>query len=85
MSEEDDTYSTMFTALKHPIRRKILRIINQSPVTYTEILSQLSIDNGLLNYHLESLRELIRKKEDGTYTLSEFGLAGLTLIKKKAY
>jgi predicted transcriptional regulator len=72
----------MFTALKHPIRRKILRIINQSPVTYTEILSQLGIDNGLLNYHLENMKELLTKDEEGRYKLSEFGRAAINLIEK---
>ena len=76
MSQEDDTYSTMFTALKHPIRRKILRILNQTPTTYTDIQTQLGIDNGLLNYHLDSMKDLIKKKEDGKYTLNEFGRAG---------
>ncbi len=82
MGEEDDTYSTMFTALKHPIRRKILRIISQSPVTYTAILSQLGIDNGLLNYHLDNMKDLITKREDGSYLLSEFGKAAVGLTQK---
>jgi hypothetical protein len=82
LSEEDDTYSTMFTALKHPIRRKILRIINQSPVTYTEILSQLEVDNGLLNYHLDNMKDLIAKRDGGQYVLSEFGKAAVALTQK---
>jgi hypothetical protein len=72
----------MFTALKHPIRRKIIRIINQSPVTYTEILNQLGIDNGLLNYHLENMRDLIAKNEQGKYSLSEFGKAAVLLTDR---
>lgn len=82
MSEEDDTYSTIFTALKHPIRRNILRRLSISSTSYTSLLNELGIENGLLNYHIDSLHELIRKNEDGTYTLSEFGLAGLSLIKR---
>ena len=82
MTAEDDTYSTIFTALKHPIRRNILRRLSVSFATYTELLNELGIENGLLNYHIESLRELIRKGEDGSYTLSEFGLASLNLIKR---
>lgn len=82
MTAEDDTYSTIFTALKHPIRRKILRQLNTLPVTYTELLNSLSIENGLLNYHLDSMHELIKKEENGTYTLSEFGRAGLNLIQR---
>ena len=79
---EDDTYSSIFQALKHPIRRRILRMLNGRPMTYTEILNDLGIDNGLLNYHLENLRELLAKGEDEKYRLSEFGEAGLSLIDR---
>ncbi len=82
MTAEDDTYSTIFTALKHPIRRNILRRLNTSSATYTDLLNQLDIENGLLTYHLESMRDLVKKKEDGSYTLSEFGRAGLSLIQR---
>ncbi len=82
MSEEDDTYSSMFAALKHPIRRKILRIVNQKPSTYTEILNQLSVDNGLLNYHLDNMKDLTTKDEEGRYHLSEFGKAAVGLTEK---
>lgn len=82
MSEEDDTYSTIFTALKHPIRRKILRRLQSSPATYTELLNELTIENGLLNYHLESVKELLTKQEDGRYVLNEFGRAGVQLLRR---
>lgn len=82
MTAEDDTYSTIFTALKHPIRRNILRRLSTSSATYTELLNELDIENGLLTYHLESMRDLVKKKEDGSYTLSEFGRAGLGLIQR---
>jgi len=82
LSYEEDTYSTIFTALKHPIRRRILRMLGQSPVTYTDILNQLNIDNGLLNYHLDNMKELITKDKEGKYVLSEFGKAALSLTTK---
>jgi DNA-binding transcriptional ArsR family regulator len=82
MSGEDDTYSTIFTALKHPLRRRILRRLQASPATYTELLNELSIENGLLNYHLESVKELLTKQEDGKYTLNEFGRAGAQLLQR---
>ena len=82
MTAEDDTYSMIFTALKHPIRRNILRRLSISSATYTELLNELGIENGLLTYHLESMRDLVKKREDGLYTLSEFGRAGLGLLQR---
>ena len=80
MEIEEDTYSSIFQALKHPIRRRILRMLKEQPLPYTEILNELGIDNGLLNYHLENLRELLSKGEDEKYVLSEFGEVGLSVI-----
>ena len=82
MELEEDTYSTIFNALKHPIRRRILRIINEGPSTYTEIQIQLKIDNGLLNYHLENMRSLLFKEENGDYNLSYFGHGATVLLER---
>ena len=82
MEIEEDTYSSIFQALKHPIRRRILRMLNEKPMTYTEILNELGVDNGLLNYHLENLRELLAKGKNEKYRLSEFGKAGLSVIDR---
>jgi DNA-binding transcriptional ArsR family regulator len=81
MSFEEDTYTTIFKAMQHPIRRRILRMISEKPSTYTEIQRDLNIDNGLLNYHLDNMRDLITKNEEEKYTLSEFGKATVNLVR----
>ena len=82
MDLEEDTYNIIFQALKHPIRRRILRELDSQPATFTELLNSLGIDNGLLNYHLNNLKELITKGEGEKYSLSEFGIATLSLTRK---
>lgn len=79
MSFEEDTYSRIFTALKHPVRRKILAILEEEHLTYTELLNRLGVETGFLNYHLENLSELIAKDSEARYRLSEFGLAARSL------
>jgi len=81
MSFEEDTYDTIFKAMQHPLRRRILRMIGEKPATYTEIQRELNIDNGLLNYHLDALSSLITKNPEEKYTLSDFGKATAGLIK----
>lgn len=76
---EEETYSLIFSSLKHPIRRKILRMLAHEPRTFSEILEAVSIDSGHLNYHLESLGELIRHS-DGKYGLSSVGGAAVKLM-----
>jgi hypothetical protein len=82
MEFEEDLYTEIFSALKHPIRRRILRSLEPNRKTYTEMLNDLGVDTGLLNYHLDHLGSLIRKDEDGRYTLSDFGVAALGLTAR---
>jgi len=78
---EDEIYSTMFTSLKHPVRRKILRMLGQKPMTFTEIVEELEISSPNLTYHLESLGELVYKMDNDRYKLSAFGQATINAMK----
>ena len=71
----------MFSSLKHPIRRKILRILADKPLTFSEMLELLGVSSSNLTYHLESLGELITKDDNGMYKLSTFGLASVSTMK----
>ena len=79
---EEETYSIMFTSLKHPARRKILRMLAIKPKTFSQILEELVISSSHLTYHLEHLGELVSKTEDGTYILSTFGEAAVTTMRE---
>jgi DNA-binding transcriptional ArsR family regulator len=78
---EEETYSTMFSSLRHPARRKILRMLSEKSMTFSEILEHLAIPSSHLTYHLENLAELVVKKEDGKYKLSSFGEAAVVMMK----
>ena len=77
---EEEIYSTMFTSLRHPARRKILRMLSGGPRSFSEMLEQLGISSSHLTYHLESLAELVCKMEDGRYRLSTFGEAAVATM-----
>lgn len=78
---EEETYSAMFSSLRHPARRKILRMLSEKSMTFSEILDHLGIPSSHLTYHLENLGELVAKKEDGKYKLSSFGEAAVVMMK----
>jgi DNA-binding transcriptional ArsR family regulator len=78
---EEETYSTMFTSLKHPVRRKILRMLGEKPKSFSRILEELGISSSHLTYHLENLGELVTKMDDGSYKLSTFGRAAVLTMK----
>ena len=71
----------MFTSLKHPARRKILRMLAEKPKNFSRILEELGISSSHLTYHLENLGELVTKMEDGSYRLSTFGRAAVLTMK----
>ncbi|MCW4028385.1 MAG: winged helix-turn-helix domain-containing protein [Candidatus Bathyarchaeota archaeon] len=77
----EEIYSTMFSSLKHPVRRKILRILADKPLTFSEMLGLLDVSSSNLTYHLENLGELVTKDDAGRYRLSTFGLAAVGTMK----
>ncbi len=78
---EEETYSLMFSSLRHPARRKILRMLSEKTLTFSQMLEELSIPSSHLTYHLENLGELVIKEKDGKYKLSSFGNASVSLMK----
>ncbi len=78
---KEEIYSTMFSSLKHPARRKILRMLADKPMTFSEMLEYLGVSSSNLTYHLENLGELVTKDENGIYKLSTFGLASVNTMQ----
>jgi hypothetical protein len=77
---KEEIYSTMFSSLKHPARRKILRVLSEKPLTFSEMVELLGISSSSLTYHLENLGELV-SQDNGAYRLSTFGLASVNTMK----
>lgn len=78
--KETDIDSVIHSALRHPIRRKILTLLSHRGRTFTEMLKIVDIESSHLTYHLESLGELISKSENGTYKLSELGETAVAMM-----
>jgi len=78
---EEEIYSIMFSSLKHPARRKILRMLAERSMTFSQMLEALGVSSSHLTYHLENLGELVSKAENGEYTLSTFGAASVDTMK----
>jgi len=78
---EEEIYSIMFSSLKHPVRRKILRMLAEKPMSFSQILEELGVSSSHLTYHLENLGELLSKADNGQYKLSTFGKASVSTMK----
>jgi DNA-binding transcriptional ArsR family regulator len=77
---EEEIYSIMFSSLKHPARRKILRMLAKKQMTFSQMLEVLGVSSSHLTYHLENLGELVSKADDGRYRLSTFGEASVSTM-----
>jgi DNA-binding transcriptional ArsR family regulator len=80
-SQEEEIYSVMFSSLRHPARRKILRMLSEKSMSFSEILEELEVPSSHLTYHLENLGDLVVKGEEGKYKLSSFGKASVVMMK----
>jgi predicted transcriptional regulator len=70
--------NAIFQALAHPMRRTILEIISSNPkISYTELITELQLSTGKLNYHLERLEGLIEKNAEHHYVLTPLGKKAL--------
>jgi len=77
----DDQLQPLFTALGHPIRRDMVRLLaEKGPLTYSLILNELELETGTFNYHLERLKDLLDQLDDDRYRLNDRGLAAYELI-----
>jgi predicted transcriptional regulator len=71
------------------MRRTILEVIatNEQGITYTELITELKLPTGKLNYHIEQLSGLITKNDSRHYILTPFGkkaLSHIDLVKNTA-
>ncbi|MFQ5758581.1 MAG: helix-turn-helix domain-containing protein [Candidatus Bathyarchaeia archaeon] len=77
-------YDVIFTALKHPLRRRILLLLDEKgEVSFTDIQKTVGLeDTGLMSYHLRELELLVSQSARGRYRLSEIGRISVALLKK---
>ena len=74
--------ASLHNILKDETRRKMVLLLNEKGhLSYTDFMRELEISNtGRLNYHLKVLNDLILKREDGQYVLSEKGKLAWCLL-----
>jgi hypothetical protein len=77
----EETYSAMFSSLRHPARRKILKMLLDKEMSFSQMLDELGIPGSHLTYHLENLSEFLVKMPDGKYKLSSVGEASVSIMK----
>ncbi len=79
----EDVEEVVLQALGHRERRNILEIVASSGdgVLYSDILNELGMNTGKLNYHLKLLEGIIEKDDSRRYRLMELGVRAFELLR----
>lgn len=82
--QSDEIESIIFQALSHPMRRTIITLLdaNVKGATYTELITELGLPTGKMNYHLEQLEGLIEKNPENRYVLTSLGKKALAQLRQ---
>lgn len=75
VSSSDDVEDVIVQGLANQDRRNILKVIKlaKDGAIYSNILAELEMNSGSLNYHLRQLEGLISKNAEGRYVLTPLG------------
>lgn len=81
-TQRDELEKALFQALAAAERREILRVAARDQgATYTQILGELGMTTGNLNYHLKQLEGLLEKDEERRYRPTPLGAAALNALR----
>lgn len=73
--------SILIKGISHDIRREILRLVDDYPMTFTELLTHFDISTGKLNYHLQQIKGFVEKQEDSSlYQVTSLGKKALKVL-----
>jgi len=62
----DSSRAELFEVLGHPMRVKILRTLNEGPMSFSELKRETGIESsGHLQFHLSKLANLIKTDASG--------------------
>jgi predicted transcriptional regulator len=81
-NRREDVEELIIQGLGHRERRNILKIISVAPqgAVYSDILGELGLNTGRMNYHLKQLEGLVERNGDRRYHLTPLGKRALTVL-----
>ena len=79
----EDVEEMVLQALGNRERRNILDVVvsSENGVLYSDILHELGVNTGKLNYHLKLLEGVIEKDDSRRYRLTDLGVRALGLLR----
>ncbi len=83
MAVDEENVSKIFSALSHPLRRRILLNLNEKgECSFTDFMNTLDVDTGKLSFHIRNLSPFMEQTSTGRYRLNNAGQNAIRLIKE---
>ena len=81
-NRREEIEEIIIQGIGHQERRNILKIISlaEGGAGYSEILGELGLNTGRMNYHLRQLRGLVMRNGDRRYHLTPLGKKALSVL-----
>jgi predicted transcriptional regulator len=81
-NRREDVEEVIIQGLAHKERRNILKIISlaENGAVYSDILGELGLNTGRMNYHLKQLEGLVERNGDRRYRLTPLGKKALGVL-----
>jgi len=80
--EFDLSKAELFEALGHHTRIRILQVLNEKPMGFSELKKSSGIESsGLMSFHLGKLTHLVRSTQEGTYALTDQGREAVRMVQ----
>lgn len=72
----------IYEILNHSIRRKNLHLIYINvEISYSDLIKEINVIDGTLNFHLKKLEPLLKRSSKGNYMLSSVGISSLEIMR----
>jgi DNA-binding HxlR family transcriptional regulator len=80
-SDFDVSRAELFEAIGHPTRIKIIQVLGEAPMGFSELKRSVGIESGgLLSFHLRKLEQLVSMTDQGVYALTDQGKEALRMV-----
>lgn len=73
----------IFRPLSNEVRLKLLFLMSEGPISYTDILAMTGLESGSFYWHIKKMDGLFTQTPDKKYVLNETGMRVIELIQGK--
>ncbi len=78
---QEDEKTALLEVLSNPVRRAILELMVDLPITYSELSKYLDLKAGSIYHHINTLGDLVEQQSNKSYKLTDKGKHAIEYLK----